>query len=98
MPIMYTVNKGREYFMIKKTLLFIGFVMSMLTVCASENVLQTIEIVPVKDTYNIVLTADNSVDIKKNVQASNRITLNMKNIRASKTLNTIIMAPFPLLS
>ena len=75
--------------MIKKTLLIIGFVLSMLTVCASENVLQTIEIVPVKDTYNIVLTADQSVDVKKSVKDSNRITLNMKGIRASKTLNTV---------
>ena len=61
----------------------------MLTVCAEENVLQTIEIVPVKDTYNIVLTADKSVDVKKNVKDSNRITLDMKGIRASKTLNTV---------
>ena len=61
----------------------------MLTVCAEENVLQTIEIVPVKDTYNIVLTADKSVDVKKNVKDSNKITLDMKGIRASKTLNTI---------
>ena len=51
--------------------------------------MQTIEIVPVKDTYNIVLTADKSVDVKKTVQGSNKITLNMKGIRASKTLNTI---------
>ena len=43
----------------------------MLTVCAEENVLQSIEIVPVKDTYNIVLTADKSVDIKKSVKDSN---------------------------
>lgn len=61
----------------------------MLTVCAEENVLQSIEIVPVKDTYNIVFTADKSVDVKKSVTASNKITLNMKGIRASKTLNTI---------
>ena len=61
----------------------------MLTVCAEENVLQTIEIVPVKDTYNIVLTADKSVDVKKNIKDANRITLDMKGIRASKTLNTI---------
>ena len=81
--------REREYFMIKKTLLFLGLILSMLTVCAEENVLQTIEIVPVKDTYNIVLTADKSVDVKKNVKDSNRITLNMKGIRASKTLNTI---------
>lgn len=73
----------------KKALLFLGLLLSMLTVCAEENVLQTIEIVPVKDTYNIVLTADKSVDIKKTVQAPNKITLNMKGIRASKTLNTV---------
>ena len=75
--------------MMKKALLFFGLVLSMLTVCADENVLQSIEIVPVKDTYNIVLTADKSVDIKKSVKDSNKITLNMKGIRASKTLNTI---------
>ena len=75
--------------MIKKTLLFFGLILSMLTVCAEENVLQTIEIVPVKDTYNIVLTADKSVDVKKNIKDSNRITLDMKGIRASKTLNTV---------
>ena len=39
--------------------------------------------------YNIVLTADKSVDVKKNVQAANQITLDMKGIRASKTLNTV---------
>ena len=49
----------------KKTLLFLGLILSMLTVCAEENVLQTIEIVPVKDTYNIVLSADHSVDVKR---------------------------------
>ena len=75
--------------MIKKTLLFFGLVLSMLTVCAEENVLQSIEIVPVKDTYNIVLSADKSVDVKKNVKAPNKIILDMKGIRASKTLNTI---------
>jgi len=73
----------------KKVLLVLGLVFSMLTVCAEENVLQSIEIVPVKDTYNIVLTADKSVDVKKTVQAENKIILNMKGIRASKTLNTI---------
>ncbi len=73
----------------KKVLLVLGLIFSMLTVCAEENVLQSIEIVPVKDTYNIVLTADKSVDVKKTIQAENKITLNMKGIRASKTLNTI---------
>jgi len=81
--------REREYFIMKKVLLVLGLVFSMLTVCAEENVLQSIEIVPVKDTYNIVLTADKSVDVKKTVQADNKITLNMKGIRASKTLNTV---------
>ena len=56
---------------------------------AGSNVLQTIQIDPIKDTYNIVLTADEAVDVKKTVQDSNRIVLNLKGIRASKTLNTI---------
>lgn len=62
---------------------------SVLTAFADENVLQSIEIEPVKDTYNIVLTSDKAVDVKKSVEASNKITLTMKDIRASKTLNTI---------
>ena len=56
---------------------------------AEDNVLQSIEIVPVKDTYNIVLVSDKAVDVKKTVKAPNQITLNMKDIRASKTLNTV---------
>ena len=56
---------------------------------AEENVLQTIEVEPVKDTYNIVLVSDKVVDVKKEVLASNKINLTMKNIRASKTLNTV---------
>ncbi len=73
----------------KRTLLFLGMFLSMLAVSAEENVLQSIEIVPVKDTYNIVLVSDKAVDVKKTVKAPNQITLNMKDIRASKTLNTV---------
>ena len=73
----------------RKTLLFFGMILTMLSVCAEENVLQSIEIVPVKDSYNIVLVADKSVDVKKTVQAPNKITLDMKGIRASKNLNTV---------
>ena len=62
---------------------------SMLTAWADENVLQSIEIEPVKDTYNIVLVSDKAVDVKKTIQETNKITLTMKDIRASKTLNTI---------
>ena len=73
----------------KRTLLFLGMFLSMLAVSAEENVLQSIEILPVKDTYNIVLVSDKAVDVKKTVKAPNQITLNMKDIRASKTLNTV---------
>ena len=73
----------------KRVLLFFGMMFSMIAVSAQENVLQSIEIVPVKDTYNIVLVADRAVDVKKTVQAPNKVTLNLKDIRASKTLNTV---------
>ena len=73
----------------KRMLLLFGMMFSVLSVMADENVLQTIEIEPVKDTYNIVLVSDKAVDVKKTIQGSNKITLTMKDIRASKTLNTI---------
>ncbi len=73
----------------KRVLLLFGLIFSITSAFAAENVLQTIEIEPVKDTYNIVLVSDKAVDVKKTVQGSNKITLTMKDIRASKTLNTI---------
>lgn len=73
----------------KRVLLLFGMMFSVLTAYADENVLQSIEIEPVKDTYNIVLTSDKAVDVKKTVEASNKITLSLKDIRASKTLNTV---------
>ena len=73
----------------KRVLLFFIMFLSMLSAVAEDNVLQTIEIIPVKDTYNIVLVADRAVDVKKEVKDSNKITLTMKDIRASKTLNTV---------
>jgi len=73
----------------KRVLLLFSMMFSVLSALADENVLQTIEIEPVKDTYNIVLVSDKAVDVKKTVQGSNKITLTMKDIRASKTLNTI---------
>ncbi|MCQ2754508.1 MAG: hypothetical protein MJ231_05615 [bacterium] len=73
----------------KRVLLLVGMLFSTSCIFAQDNVLQTIEIEPVKDTYNIVLVADKAVDVKKEVQSSNKITLTMKNITASKTLNTV---------
>lgn len=73
----------------KRVLLLFGMMFSVLTALADENVLQSIEIEPVKDTFNIVLVSDKAVDVKKTIQGSNKITLTMKDIRVSKTLNTI---------
>ena len=61
----------------------------MIPAFAEENVLQTIEIEPVKDTYNIVLVSDKAVEVKKTIQESNKINLYLKDIRISKTLNTV---------
>lgn len=73
----------------KRILLLFGIVFSVLGAYADENVLQTIEIEPVKDTYNIVLVSDKAVDVKKTVQAPNKINLTLKDIRVSKTINTV---------
>ncbi len=73
----------------KRAVLLFGIVFSAMSVFAEDNVLQTIEIEPIKDTYNIVLVSDKAVDVKKTVQAPNQINLTLKDIRASKTLNTV---------
>lgn len=56
---------------------------------ASDNVLQAIQINGVKDSYNVVLKSDDVAELKKTVQAPNKMVLNLKGIRASKTINTI---------
>ena len=89
MPSMYTINQGRESIFMKKVLLLLGIAFSVSSVYAVENVLQTIEIEPIKDTYNIVLSTDSAVDVRKTVQAPNKITLDLKDVRASKNLNTV---------
>jgi len=60
-----------------------------ISVNAADDVLQSVQIEPLNDSYNIVLVADNAVTVKKTVQAPNRIILSLKGIRASKTLNTV---------
>ena len=73
----------------KRVLLIFGMLFSTITSFATDNVLQTIEIEPVKDTYNILLVSDKAVDVRKTIQGNNKITLTLKDIRASKTLNTV---------
>lgn len=73
----------------KRIMLLFGIIFSVIGAYADENVLQSIEIEPVKDTYNIVLVSDRAVDVKKTVQSPNKINLVLKDIRASKTISTV---------
>lgn len=67
----------------------IGFFLISGKAFASDNVLQAIQIDGVKDSYNIILKSDDVAEVKRTVQASNKMILNLKGIRASKTINTI---------
>lgn len=76
---------------IKKILLLfvIGYCIGGNNVFASDNVLQAVQINGVGDSYNIVLKSDDVAEVKKTVQAPNKMILLLKGIRASKTINTI---------
>lgn len=67
----------------------ISFCLAGNNVFASDNVLQAIQVDGFKDSYNIILKSDDVADLKKTVQAPNKMVLNLKGIRASKTINTI---------
>lgn len=58
-------------------------------VFASDNVLQAIQIDGAKDSYNVILKSDDVAEVKKTIQAPNKMILNLKGIRASKAINTI---------
>ena len=53
------------------------------------NVLNSIEIDSLKDTYNITLDTKSEVNMKRTIQSSNNMILTLKNIKPSKSLNTI---------
>ena len=73
----------------KRLVLLIGIVFSILSVQADENILKTIKIEPLNDTYNIVLVTDKEINVKKNIQGSNKINFDIKNVKISKELNTV---------
>lgn len=72
-------------------ILLVMFVISCVSTktFASDNVLQAIQVDGVKDSYNIILKSDDVAELKKTIQAPNKMVLNLKGIRASKTINTI---------
>lgn len=73
----------------KKSFLLVSMLLSTLCAFADENVLQTIQIEPIRDTYNIVLISDKAVDVKKTVEADSTVLFSMKGIRASEMLSTV---------
>lgn len=76
---------------IKKILLMsaVGICFTANIAFASDNVLQAIQVDGVKDSYNIILKSDDTAEVKKIVQAPNKMIVSLKGIRASKTINTI---------
>lgn len=71
--------------------IFLVFAICLLgtRVVASDNVLQAIQIDGVKDSYNIIFKSDDIAEVKKTIQAPNKMILVLNGIRASKTINTI---------
>lgn len=69
--------------------LAIGFSFISNTAFASDNVLQAIQIDGVKDSYKIILKSDDTAEMKKTIQSTNKMVINLKGIRASKSINTI---------
>lgn len=67
----------------------VGFCLVGSSAFATDNVLQAIQVNGVNDTYNIILKSDDVAELKKTVQAPNKMIINLKGIRASKTINTI---------
>lgn len=86
---MYSIIREREKFMKKVLFIVLVSVFMAMSVMASDNVLQSVQVEPMGDSFNIVLVADNSTSVKKTIQSSNRILLSLKGIRASKTLSTV---------
>lgn len=72
--------------------IFLLFVISFFVgnnVFASDNVLQAIQVDGTKDSYNVILKSDDVAELRKTIQAPNKMVLDLKGIRASKTINTI---------
>ena len=73
----------------KKSFLVVSMLLSAVAAFANDNVLQTIQIEPIRDTYNIVLISDKVVDVRKEVEEPGSVLLSLKGVRASEMLNTV---------
>ncbi|MGN0018112.1 MAG: hypothetical protein ACI37S_03625 [Candidatus Gastranaerophilaceae bacterium] len=73
------------------TLLVIISMTVLSAVAADEktNILNSIQIDSLNDTYSIVLNSDKALDVKRTNQSPDNMILTLKNIKPSKSLNTI---------
>ena len=66
--------------------------MTVLSAVAADektNILNSIQIDSLNDTYSIVLNSDKALDVKRTNQSPDNMILTLKNIKPSKSLNTI---------
>lgn len=78
-----------------KKLLLILSIICFSTTCANaqtDNVLQSVQIDSFKDTYNIILKADEKPETKRVITDDNKITFSLKGVRASEEMNTVYNA------
>ena len=54
-----------------------------------ENILNSIQIDSLKDTYSITLNTQSEADVKRTIQSQDNMILTIKNVKPSKSLNTV---------
>lgn len=77
-----------------KRLLTALFILTVTTLSANaatnkENILNSIQIDSLKDTYSITLNTQSEADVKRTIQSQDNMILTIKNVKPSKSLNTV---------
>ena len=63
--------------------------MTISTVCASDNLLNTVILEGTDGGYNVVLRTDNVASVKKTVNSDNKITLDVKGVTSANSISTL---------
>ena len=73
----------------KLILLFTALIMTISTVCASDNLLNTVILEGTDGGYNVVLRTDSVASVKKTVNSDNKITLDVKGVTSANSISTL---------
>lgn len=73
----------------KRLIILLTIIFTGLAVHASDNMLHTIVVESTDDGYNIVLKSDNVPEVKKVTKGNSNLTLDVKGIGASNSVNAI---------